>query len=309
MNHRATPVQTDAWPSLPLEDWSDTCATLHMWTQIVGKIRLALAPMRNHWWQVPLYVTPRGLTTSPIPYGVRMFELEFDFVDHRLRIDTSDGQASRLPLEPRSVADFYRELMGRLDELGLHVEIWPHPVEVEESIPFDEDEEHASYDPEHADRLRRILIQADRVLHDFCTDYVGKTSPVHFFWGAFDLAVTRFSGRRAPEHPGGFPNVGRSVMVEAYSHELASFGWWPGGGAMAEPAFYAYAYPEPEGFRNADVAPSAAYYLSEMGEFVLPYDAVRRAADPDAVLLRFCNDVYAAAATLGGWDRDALERR
>lgn len=301
-------TRPDAWPSLPLEEWRETCATLHMWTQIVGKIRLELAPMRNHWWQVPLYVTPRGLTTSPIPHGVRTFEVQFDLVDHRLRIDTSDGQFAALRLEPRSVADFYRELMGCLDELGLHVEIWPHPVEVEESIPFDEDDEHASYDPEYADRLRRVLIQSDRVLHDFCADFVGKASPVHFFWGAFDLAVTRFSGRAAPEHPGGFPNVGRFVMVEAYSHEVASFGWWPGGGPVAEPAFYAYAYPEPEGFREAAVSPADAFYSTEMHEFVLPYEAVRHAENPDAALLGFCNDVYAAAADLGGWDRDALEK-
>lgn len=305
---QTAPEQTDAWPSLPLQEWSDTLATLHMWTQIVGKIRLELAPMRNHWWQVPLYVTPRGLTTSAIPHGVRTFELEFDFVDHRLRIETGDRRVSGVALEPRSVADFYRELMRRLDELDLHVEIWPHPVEVEESIPFDEDEEHASYDAEYTDRLRRILMQADRVLHDFCTDFVGKTSPVHFFWGAFDLAVTRFSGRDAPEHPGGAPNVGRSVMVEAYSKELASFGWWPGGGAIEEAAFYAYAYPEPEGFRDASVAPEAAYYLTDLGEFVLPYEAVRRADDPDAALLRFCNDAYDAAAGLGRWDRAGLER-
>lgn len=262
----------------------------------------------NHWWQVPLYVTPRGLSTSPIPHGVRTFEVEFDLVDHRLRIDTSDGQFASLRLEPRSVADFYRELMARLNELELHVEIWPHPVEVEESIPFDEDELHASYDPEYAERLRRVLIQADRVLHDFCTDFVGKTSPVHFFWGGFDLAVTRFSGRRAPEHPGGFPNVGRFVMLEAYSHEVASFGWWPGGGPIAESAFYAYAYPEPEGFREAAVTPPEAFYLNEMGEFILPYEAVRGADDPDAALLGFYSDVYAAAANLGGWDRDALEK-
>ncbi|MGH7540289.1 MAG: DUF5996 family protein, partial [Gemmatimonadota bacterium] len=255
------------------------------------------------------YVTPRGLTTSSIPHGGRAFELEFDFVDHRLRIETSDGRESGLALEPRSVADFYRALMGRLDDLGLHVAIWPRPVEVEEAIPFEEDEEHASYDPAYADRLRRALIQTDRVLHAFCTGFVGKTSPVHFFWGAFDLAVTRFSGRGAPEHPGGFPNVGRHVMVEAYSHELASFGWWPGGGVVAEPAFYAYAYPEPGGFRDADVGPDAAHYLTEMGEFILPYEAVRRAPDPDAAVLRFCKDVYAAAAGLGSWDREALERR
>jgi len=299
---------SEAWPALPLSEWQDTYATLHMWTQIVGKIRLARAPMRNHWWQVPLYVTPRGLTTSAIPHGRRSFEIAFDLIDHRLRIDSSDGRRRGLALEPRSVADFYWAVMATLDELDLSVEIWPHPVEVETAIPFEDDHEHAAYDPEYADRLRRVLVQADRVLHRFCTGFVGKTSPVHFFWGAFDLAVTRFSGRTAPPHPGGFPNVARWVMVEAYSHEVASFGWWPGGGAIDEPAFYAYAYPEPDGFRDAEVGPGEAYYLEEMGEFVLPYDAVRGADDPDEALLAFCRDVYRAAATLGDWDREALER-
>lgn len=302
------PARPDAWPELPLAAWKDTLATLHMWTQIVGKVRLELAPRVNHWWEVPLYVTARGLTTSPIPYRTRTFEVEFDFVDHRLRIDTSDGGGRTLRLESRSVADFYREFMARLRELNIHVEIWPHPVEVESSIPFTEDDEHAAYDPEYVNRHWRILVQADRVFTDFRARFIGKVSPVHFFWGAFDLAVTRFSGRPAPPHPGGSPNVGDRVMREAYSHEVSSCGFWPGGGAVDEAMFYSYAYPTPDGFAEYAVQPDAAYFSDELGEFLLPYEAVRIARDPDATLLAFLQSTYEAAAELGRWDREALER-
>ena len=297
-----------AWPALPLDAWEDTYRTLHMWTQVVGKVRLGLTPWINHSWHVPMYVTPRGLTTSSIPCGPGSFEVRFDFVDHRLRVDTSAGDTRFLPLEPRSVADFYREVMDLLRGLGIRVEIRPVPVEVEEAVPFPEDRDHASYDREHVDRFRRVLVQSDRVLREFRAEFIGKCSPVHFFWGSFDLAVTRFSGRRAPEHPGGIPNLPDWVAREAYSHEVSSAGWWPGGGAVREPAYYSYMYPEPDGFRGARVRPEAGYYQQELGEFVLPYDAVRTAADPDAALLAFLRDTYAAGADRAGWDRAALER-
>lgn len=299
---------TDTWPALPLESWRDTYATLHMWTQIVGKTRLALAPMENHWWQVALYVTERGLTTSPMPSGDRTFAVEFDFLAHRLAVRTSDGAAHTLPLQPRSVADFYADYLGLLRSLDLKVRIWPVPVETESSIHFPDDRTHASYDADSATRLWRLLTQADRVLKRFRGRYLGKASPVHFFWGGFDLATTRFSGRPAPPHPGGIPNVGNWVMQEAYSHECSSMGFWPGGGPMPEPVFYAYAYPEPEGFRSYPVKPGAARYSDELREFVLPYDAVRTAASPDDALLDFAQTTYAAAADLGQWDRATLER-
>jgi hypothetical protein len=299
---------TDAWPALPLESWRDTYATLHMWTQIVGKTRLALAPMENHWWQVALYVTERGLTTSSIPSGTRTFAVDFDFLEHNLSVRTSDGVARTLPLAPRSVADFYADYLALLRSLGLKVRIWPVPVEVENSIRFPEDRTHASYDAESATRLWRLLIQADRVLKRFRGRFLGKASPVHFFWGSFDLAATRFSGRRAPPHPGGVPNLGNWVMQEAYSHECSSLGFWPGGGPIPEPVFYAYAYPEPDGFRSYPITPAAARYSEELREFVLPYEAVRAAASPDQALLDFAQTTYAAAADRGGWDRAALER-
>lgn len=297
-----------AWPELRLEEGRDTYATLHMWTQIVGKTRLALAPMVNHWWQVAQYLTSRGLTTSPIPYGDRTFEVEFDFVDHKLSVLTSDGATGSLPLVPRSVADFYRDYLNLLRSLELEVKIWPVPVEVESSLHFPDDRTHASYDADWANRLWRLLVQADRVLKRFRGRFLGKASPVHFFWGGFDLAATRFSGRRAPLHPGGIPNVGNWVMQEAYSHECSSTGFWPGGGPISEPVFYAYAYPEPEGFRTYPIAPTGARYDDQMREFVLPYEAVRTSPSPDQTLLDFVQTTYAAAADLGGWDRAALER-
>jgi hypothetical protein len=299
---------TDAWPALPLDSWRDTYATLHMWTQIVGKTRLALAPMENHWWQVALYVTPRGLTSSPMPHGNRTFEVNFDFLDHELRVATSDGATRTLPLVPRSVADFYTAYLALLASLDLKVKIWPVPVEVENSIRFPEDRTHRSYDAGSANRLWRVLVQTDRVLKRFRGRFLGKASPVHFFWGGFDLAVTRFSGRRAPPHPGGIPNVGNWVMQEAYSHECSSTGFWPGGGPIPEPVFYAYAYPEPDGFRSYPVEPAGARYNEDLREFVLPYEAVRAAASPDNALLAFVQTSYAAAADLGRWDRVALER-
>lgn len=305
---RTSDERGEAWPALPLEAWQDTYATLHMWTQVVGKVRLALAPMVNHWWQTALYVTCRGLSTSPIPYGAGAFHIDFDFLDHELRIGTSGGARRSFPLRPMPVADFYARTMAALKDLGIEVAIRPVPVEVPEAIPFEEDRRHASYDPEYAARCWRVLSQSHRVLERFRGRFTGKVSPVHFFWGAFDLAVTRFSGREAPEHPGGAPNVGDWVMHEAYSHEVSSAGFWPGAG-LGEAAFYSYTYPEPPGFREHPVEPDAAYYHEGMGEFVLPYEAVRTADDPDRALLRFLQSTYDAAADLARWDRPALERR
>lgn len=297
----------ETWPRLPLQAWQDTYATLHMWTQIVGKTRLALAPRVNHWWNVTFYVTPRGLTTSAMPHGERTFSVDFDFLDHALLVRASDGRTGALPLEARSVADFYGKYMELLRSLGLETRIWPRPVEVERSVPFAEDQEHASYDPLYARRFWRVLTQADRVMQQFRGRFLGKSSPVHFFWGACDLAVTRFSGRPAPRHPGGVPNCADWVMWEAYSHEVSSCGFWPGGGPVTEPAFYAYAYPEPPGFADFKIQPREAYYSQEMREFLLPYEAVRTAQDPDGMLLAFLQNTYGAAAELGGWDRRALE--
>jgi Family of unknown function (DUF5996) len=308
----ATSVQgtsvDNIWPSLPLAAWQDTHSTLHMWTQIIGKIRLALAPNLNHWWQSTLYVTPRGLTTSSIPYENRAFQISFDFLDHQLEIQTSDGTTRRIALAPYSVADFYQKVMGILTELGIEVQIWTMPQEVAEPLRFEQDSKHMAYDPEYAQRFWRILVQADRVMTAFRSRFIGKSSPVHFFWGSFDFAVTRFSGRRAPEHPGGVPNMADWVTREAYSHEVSSCGFWPGGGSVVEPIFYAYAYPAPEGFRDYPVQPEEAFYSPEMQEFVLPYEAVRQADDPDTVLLAFLQSTYEAAANLGHWDRAALER-
>jgi hypothetical protein len=293
------------WPALPLAAWQDTYATLHMWTQIVGKVRLTLSPPLNHWWATALYVNPRGLTTSSIPYGTRTFEVAFDFLDHTLWIQSSDGARRAMGLYPRSVADFYREFMGLLRSLGIEVTINPLPQEVANPIRCDEDEEHAAYDAVFASRWWRTLLQSDRVLQQFRARFLGKSSPVHFFWGSFDLAVTRFSGRRAPERPGA-----NRITREAYSHEVSSCGLWPGtvGGPVQEPAYYAYMVPEPAGFAEAVVQPAAAAYQRELGEFILPYDAVRTAADPDATLLAFAQSTYEAGASLSGWDRAALER-
>jgi hypothetical protein len=288
---------------LPLPEWKPTCDTLHMWMQIVGKVRLALAPRINHWWEVALYVSARGLTTSAIPYRDRVFDIEFDFIDHQLVIRFSDGRHSRVPLDSRSVADFYAETMARLHEGGIDVKIREIPSEVENPIPFPDDHEHSSYDREAVDRFRRILIFTDRVLNRFRSSFIGKCSPVHFFWGSFDMAVTRFSGRRAPANP-----KADSITREAYSHEVSSCGWWPGSGAIGYPAFYAYAAPQPEGFKEAKIEPSEAVYNDALSIFVLPHDAVRKSADPEETLMRFCQSTYVAAADLGGWDRAALER-
>ena len=298
----------DRWPSLPFEAWQDTCETLHLWTQIVGKIRLAQMPWINHSWHVPLYVTARGLTTSPIPHGAKTFQIDFDFIDHRLVIETSDGDVRTLELRPQSVAAFYRALMAELADLGLSVTIYAAPNEIEDPIPFAQDETHAAYDADYAHRFWQVLTQTERVLRQFRARFIGKCSPVHFFWGSFDLAVTRFSGRPAPPHPGGVPNLPDWITREAYSHEVSSAGFWPGGRPHPHPLFYSYAYPVPEGFGAASVKPEAAFYDGDLGEFVLPYDDVRQAADPDAMLLSFLQSTYEVAADLGEWDRIALER-
>src|SRR5262245_5058928 len=295
------------WPELPFLEWRETCETLHMWTQIVGKVRLAQSPMVNHWWQTPLYVTSRGLTTSAMPYGERAFQIDFDFIDHELRIQAGDGAAHSFPLRPQSVADFYREFMAALRSLDINVSVMPKPVEVENPIPFEEDHKHASYDGEQAHRFWLALWQTDRVMQKFRSHFIGKCSPVHFFWGGFDLAVTRFSGRLAPEHPS-VPNTPDFVVREAYSHEVSSAGFWPGSAAAPEPVFYSYAYPEPAGFGGWRAQPDEAYYSPEMKEFILPYEVVRLAKDPDRTLMQFLQSTYEAAADLGKWDRDALER-
>ena len=281
------------WPELPLAEWKDTLATLHMWTQIVGKIRLALTPLENHWWNVPLYVTPRGLTTSAIPYGDRLFQINFDFISHLLLIETTDGSVKTFALRPCSVAEFYKEIMTTLGSLGMPVTIWTTPVEVQDRTPFEEDQKHAAYDAEYAQRVWRILVQSDRVLTKFRSRFIGKVSPIHFFWGAFDMAVTRFSGRPAPKHPG-VPNCGLFVMQEAYSHEVSSCGFWPGGGLVDEPAFYAYAYPEPQGFKDYPIQPPKAFYHSGISEFLLPYNVVRTSNSPDEILLSFLQSTYEA---------------
>jgi len=300
-------TRENLWPSLPYHAWKDTWATLHMWLQIVGKIRLLCTPWTNHSWHVALYVTARGLTTSRMSYGERAFQIDFDFIDHRLLIQTSDGAIGMVALRPRTVADFYAELLATMRGLGIELRIHTMPNEVIEGIPFDQDEVHASYDAESANQFWRALVQVDRVFHIFRARYIGKCSPVHFFWGAGDLAVTRFSGRDAPEHPAGVPNCPDWVMREAYSRELSSCGFWPGDETLPEPQFYAYAYPEPDGFRAASAGPAKAYYHDGLREFLLPYEAVRLAESPDAVLLEFLQSTYEAAADLGRWDRAALE--
>jgi hypothetical protein len=301
-------VSSEPWPSLPLEDWIETYTTLHLWTQIVGKIRLAQSPWVNHSWHVTLYVTPCGLTTSPIPYGNRTFQIDFDFVAHELILRTNDGSTGRVALEPQSVATFYARLMEEMGKLGLHVDIHRRPNEVAEPIAFDQDEIHRAYDPEYARRFWQVLLQTDRVFQKFRARFIGKCSPVHFFWGAPDLAVSRFSGRRAPEHPGGVPNLPDRVAREAYSHEVSSCGFWPGGGPIPHAAFYSYVYPEPDGFSSATIKPDAAFYSADLREFILPYDAVRLAESPDDTLLDFLQSTYETAADLAGWDRGSLER-
>jgi hypothetical protein len=306
IGRRPSQSTSDDWPDLPLAAWADTCATLHLWTQVVGKIRLAHAPMINHWWQVPLYVTSRGLTTSPIPHGAASFQIDFDFIDHRFEIRTSNGVIEAFALGPRSVADFYGEVMGRLRGLGLETKIWTMPVEIDGAIPLDQDREHASYDPQYVHRFWRILVQVNRLFTLFRSQFIGKVSPVHFFWGSFDLAVTRFSGRTAPPLESDSPNLGRWVMQEAYSHEVSSCGFWPGAPGM-EPFFYSYAYPEPPGYRESPIVPAQAAFDPKMGEFMLPYEAMRTSADPDSALLQFLQSTYEAAANCGHWDRGALE--
>ncbi len=297
------------WPPLPLDGWADTFATLHMWTQVVGKVRLARAPAQNHSWHVTLYLTARGLSTGPIPDGARTFEVLFDFIAHEFRVAVSDGTSASVALEPISVAEFHRRVMAALTGLGIHVHIWTQPQEVEPAVRFEEDQEHASYDADAAWRHWMILVQTERVLQSFRSTFIGKASPIHWFWGGFDLAHTRFTGRTAPRHPGGVPNMANRIAVEAYSHEVYSVGFWPGGPAVPEPAFYAYAYPEPEGFADARVLPEGAYYSTDLREFILPYEVVRTAPDPDAALLAFAHSTYEAAARLGGWPSEALERQ
>jgi hypothetical protein len=300
-------VLGSVWPALPIVEWQATRDTLQLWTQIVGKIRMVRTPLASHWWNVPLYVTARGLSTSMIPAGRRGFQIDFDFLTHRLDVTVSDGDLRSLPLEARPVADFYAELMAMLDDLGLATSIWTMPVEIPgEVIPFDTDDVHASYDRGQVERFWRALIEMVRVFELFRSEFVGKVSPVHLFWGGLDLAVTRFSGRRAPPHPGGAPNCGPHVMLEAYSHEVSSAGYWPG--PDGEGVFYSYAYPEPDGYRRQPVAPSSARFDDTLGEFVLPYEIVRTASDPDAVLLDFLRTTYAAAADTARWDRKDLER-
>ena len=296
-----------AWPALPAEAWADTRQTLHMWTQIVGKTRLALAPMLNHWWQVPLYVTPRGLSTGPMPYAAGSCEVVFDFVGQQLRLHTSNGQVQAMPLQPQSVADFYLQYRALLREAGVEAKIWPVPVEVPDTTPFTENHYLHAYDADAALRFWQVLLQADRLLNEFRGHFTGKCSPVHFFWGSFDLAVTRFSGRPAPPHPGGVPNLADWVTRESYSAEQCAAGWWPGGNG-AEAAFYSYAYPTPAGFGEAKVQPPEAIFSPAMGEFLLPYEAVRMAADPARLVRKFLQSTYEAAADLARWDRPALER-
>lgn len=296
--------KTESWPALPLDEWKDTYATLHMWTQIVGKVRLALTPLINQWWNVPLYVNARGFTTSPIPYRDNPFELWFDFLDHQLVLQTSDSSRTTYPLKAQSVADFYADVMGMLRSAGIDVKIWRMPVEIPDPIPFDEDRVHASYDPEAARRFWRILLSVQGVFEEFRSRFVGKCSPIHFFWGSFDLAVTRFSGRPAPERPGA-----DRITREAYSHEVSSVGFWPGGGNVPGAAFYSYTAPQPAGFGDWVVRPETARYDAQLGEFLLMYDDVRKATCPAETLLDFCQSTYEGGAKLGKWDRENLERQ
>jgi hypothetical protein len=297
------PAVMEPWPALPLREWRDTCDTLHMWTQIVGKIRTALAPPINHWWHSTFYVSPRGLTTSAIENGNSSFQMEFDFIHHDLWVVTSEGGVKAIPLFARPVADFYGELMETLKSVGIDAHIWTQPQEFADAIPFERDHKHASYDPLYVARFHRVLLSVDRVLKQFRSGFVGKCSPVHFFWGSFDLAVTRFSGRRAPERKGADP-----VTVEAYSHECSSAGWWPGGGPVDDAAFYAYTAPAPAGYAEALVRPVEAYYQKDAGEFILLYENVRTAPSPEKMLMEFLQSTYEAGANLAGWPRNELER-
>lgn len=302
-NQKSAPSGPETWPSLPVKDWQDTYATLHMWTQVVGHVRMTLTPLINHWWNCVFYVTSRGLGTSPIPYNTLTFEIDFDFIDHRLLIRTSEGANEFMELRPRAVADFYAELMSKLAGLGIQVHIHGKPDEVPDPIPFAEDRVHASYDADAANRFWRILVQVDRVFKQFRSGFIGKCSPVHFFWGSFDLAVTRFSGRVAPERPGA-----DGITREAYSHEVISHGFWPGGGAVESPIFYSYTAPPPAGLDKEAIKPGGAFYSTEMAEFILPYDVVRESASPDDALLEFLESTYEAGAKLANWDRSSLER-
>jgi hypothetical protein len=299
-------MTSDVWPALPFSEWKDTCKTLHMWTQVVGKVRLALSPWTNHSWHVTLYLTARGLTTSPIFFGARVLQIDFDFVDHVLRMQTGEGIKKNIKLAPKSVAAFYREVMDALLELEIPLEINTTPNEVDPAIPFEENEKNSAYDANYANCLWRVLLQSDRVFKEFRSEFCGKCSPVHFFWGSFDLAVTRFSGRRAPQHPGGVPHLPDAITREAYSHEVSSLGFWPGNEMMPEPVFYSYAYPEPHGFSEAKVQPPEASYNPQLKEFILRYEDVRKAESPDAALLEFARTTYDAASRLGNWDRAAL---
>ena len=299
-------MTSDIWPALPFKEWKETCKTLHMWTQVVGKVRLALSPWTNHSWHVTLYLTARGLTTSPIFFGPRVLQIDFDFVDHVLRMQTGEGTRKNLKLAPKSVAAFYREVMDALGELEIAVEIKTTPNEVDPAIPFEKNENDSAYDSEYANRFWRVLLQSDRVFKDFRSEFCGKCSPVHFFWGSFDLAVTRFSGRRAPPHPGGVPHLPDAITREAYSHEVSSLGFWPGNEMMPEPIFYSYAYPEPHGFSGAKVQPTEASYNAQLKEFVLRYDDIRKSESPEEAILQFARSTYDAASSLGNWDRAAL---
>jgi Family of unknown function (DUF5996) len=301
----ANSASTEIWPALPFSEWKETAKTLHMWTQVVGKVRLALSPWTNHSWHVTLYLTARGLTTSPIYFGSRVLEIDFDFVDHVLRIEAA-GKEESISLKPKSVAAFYREVMAALHKAEIPIEINTTPNEVDPAIPFEQNETDSAYDPDAANRFWRVLLQTDRIFKEFRSEFCGKCSPVHFFWGSFDLAVTRFSGRRAPQHPGGVPHLPDAVTREAYSHEVSSLGFWPGNEMMPDPIFYSYAYPEPPGFSDAKVQPPLAKYNPQLKEFVLRYDDMRKAESPDAALLEFARSTYAAASTLGDWDRAAL---
>jgi hypothetical protein len=301
--------ENSPWPDLPLAAWRETCDTLQLWTQIAGKVRLKLTPLINHWWNVTFRVSARGLVAPANFYRGRTFDIIFDLVDHQLRIATSDGRIESFALEPMAVADFYAAFMERLHRLGIDVQIWTTPSEIEHAVPFEEDRAHTQYDPEYAARFRQALVQSARVMTEFRARFIGKVSPVHFFWGSFDLAVTRFSGRTAPPPKGVTPNVAPWVMAEAYSHEVSSCGFWPGNGGFGYPAYYVYAYPEPAGYGDTRLTTAAASYNKDLGQFILPYDAVRQARDPDALLLGFLQETYAAAADLAQWDRMALERR
>jgi hypothetical protein len=296
------------WLDLPLAAWSETCATLHLWTQIVGKVRIALTPLVNHWWNSTLYVTSRGLAAPAMPYKGRTLDIVFDFLAHRLVIETSDGGSETIALKPMTVADFYAAFMAALRRLDIAVHIWTMPGEIENAIPFEKDKTHAQYDPVYVQRFWLTLVQANRVMTEFRARFLGKASPVHFFWGSFDLVVTRFSGRAAPPPQSVTPNVAAWVMAEAYSRECSSCGFWPGNGGYGRAAFYVYAYPKPEGYGDARLTTAGAFYDKKIGQFILPYDAVRQASDPDALLLGFLQETYAAAADLAQWDRKALER-